>query len=269
MRRLAFAIFILILGNNVVAQESVAPLVGNPYIKKYAEQSTQKSLENSFDSTFVYYADTLEMPFFDDFSKNNFQDYPQDYTGSGVSSETYYSMLVENTTNPLPQGTQLISDKSYRVEVNTDNNTSDTIYYDSIVFEYSPLDVYPVTYQQYYAFPNYYVFDTTSNGVTTSDTLFVNPAEYEQYEASIFFVQLDDSSKFWLDSYAYHNYRMAINPITLGVATFDGLDDFGYPYNFGSNTNALCDYLTSKPINMGAYSASDSVYFSFLYQTVG
>ncbi|MDX1445375.1 hypothetical protein, partial [Lishizhenia sp.] len=269
MRRIAFAISILISGITAFAQESVAPLVSNPYLQREVVAVEQKSLENSFDSTFIYQSDTVELPFFDDFSRNNFQVYPTNYSGVGVTSELYYSMLAEGSTTPLPAGTKLTASKTFKVNVNVDNNTSDTVYYDSTVFEFSELEVYPVNYIQNFAYPNYYVFDTIVNGNLTSDTVFVVDAEFQQFEARIFFSQLNDSTKLWLDDYAYHNYRMAINPISLGVVTFDGLNERGYPYNFNSNNNALCDYLTSKPINMGAFSASDSVYFSFLYQTEG
>ncbi|SFT88242.1 Por secretion system C-terminal sorting domain-containing protein [Lishizhenia tianjinensis] len=269
MRRIAFAISILLSGITAYAQESVAPLIGNPSLQKEHAVAYQKSLENSFDSTFVYQSDSLELPFFDDFSRNNFQVYPTDFTGAGVTEELYYSMLMEASTTPMPAGSKFTTSKTFKVNVNVDNNTSDTVYYDSTVFEYNALDIYPVNYIQNYGYPNYFVFDTLENGNLTSDTVFVLDPEFEQYEARIFFTQLNDSTKLWLDTYAYHNYRMAKNPITLGVATFDGLNEFGYPYNFGSITNALCDYLTSKPINMGGYQASDSVYFSFLYQTEG
>ena len=51
----------------------------------------------------------------------------------------------------------------------------------------------------------------------------------------------------WTDSSAFINYNFPINPPTLGVATFDGLDFEGNPYN-NSNVNAagLCDELTSN-----------------------
>lgn len=267
MRRIAVAMSILISGITAFGQESLTPLMSNPYLQ--GNHVEERSLENSFDSTFIYYSDTLSLPFFDDFSRNNFQDYSTDYTGAGVSSELYYAMLAEGSTLPLAANTQLTSSRTFKVNVDLANNTSDTVYYDSIVFEYSALDVYPVNYVQNYAYPNYFVFDTLDNGNLSSDTVFVMDPEFEQFEARIFLSQLNDSTKLWLDKYAYHNYRMAKNPISLGVVTFDGLNENGYPYNFNNTTNVLCDYLTSKPINMGGFNAGDSVYFSFLYQTNG
>ena len=39
------------------------------------------------------------------------------------------------------------------------------------------------------------------------------------------------STNNWLDSNAYINTGFAIAPITLGIATFDGLNKKGYPYS--------------------------------------
>lgn len=80
----------------------------------------------------------------------------------------------------------------------------------------------------------------------------------------------------WTDSSAFINYNFPINPPTLGVATFDGLDFEGNPYN-NSNVNAagLCDELTSKPIDLFAdengfpYLVSDSLFLTFYFQRKG
>lgn len=71
----------------------------------------------------------------------------------------------------------------------------------------------------------------------------------------------------WLDNKAYINNHMAINPISQGVATFDGLDERGRAYGFGFALASLSDSLTSKPINL--FGATDTVYLSFYYQAQG
>ncbi len=75
------------------------------------------------------------------------------------------------------------------------------------------------------------------------------------------------SSDRWLDNKAYINNHMAINPISQGVATFDGLDERGRAYGFGFALASLSDSLTSKPINL--FGAMDTVYLSFYYQAQG
>ena len=47
----------------------IAPLYSNPNIGvKFKSQSQLKS-SGSIDSTFIYYSDTISLPFFDEFSK--------------------------------------------------------------------------------------------------------------------------------------------------------------------------------------------------------
>ncbi|MBL7883978.1 MAG: T9SS type A sorting domain-containing protein [Bacteroidia bacterium] len=74
----------------------------------------------------------------------------------------------------------------------------------------------------------------------------------------------------WLDNFVFVNNGFAKAPITVGVATFDGVNEKGYPYNFNAamGSSGQADYLTSKPINL-SYPASDSVYFSFYVQPQG
>lgn len=85
------------------------------------------------------------------------------------------------------------------------------------------------------------------------------------------------SASNWIDSnQVYVNTGFAIAPITLGVATFDGLNKNGYPYAINNpvNYSVSSDYLVSRPINLFAtsshiYSPADSIYISFYYQAEG
>ena len=89
---------------------------------------------------------------------------------------------------------------------------------------------------------------------------------------------LDDFSKenvypsdlFWMDKSVFINRDYAVAPVTIGVATFDGIDSTGYPYNFSasSGSSEVADHLTSKPIDLSIPS-SDTVYLSFYYQARG
>ena len=90
-----------------------------------------------------------------------------------------------------------------------------------------------------------------------------------QDSATQFFAPVNDPNLYWLDDEAFHNYTMAKNPWTLGVATFDGLDPNGYPYAIGTTTSGFADHLTSKPIDMTTLSPADSVYLTFVYQGQG
>ena len=61
----------------------------------------------------------------------------------------------------------------------------------------------------------------------------------------------------WLDNDVYINNTMAPNPPSIGMATFDGLDPGGAPYD----ESGQGDNLTSKPIDMSLLSGEEDIYF--------
>ncbi len=86
------------------------------------------------------------------------------------------------------------------------------------------------------------------------------------------------TGKHWTDSSVFVNTGFGIAPPSIGVATFDGLNKKGYPYNIAATAavTASADTLTSRPINLlnntlntYTYSPADSVGISFLYQAQG
>ena len=74
----------------------------------------------------------------------------------------------------------------------------------------------------------------------------------------------------WTDGAVYINADFPINPPSIGVATFDGLDGQGNAYEgidpsfFGS-----ADTLSSQPIDLSGFMPGDSLYLSFFYQAQG
>jgi hypothetical protein len=77
-------------------------------------------------------------------------------------------------------------------------------------------------------------------------------------------------NKLWLDSDVFINASYSINPVTIGVATFDALDKNGklYPAALTSN-HFSADKLTSDTIDLSSKSAKGSVYLRFYYQAGG
>jgi hypothetical protein len=91
---------------------------------------------------------------------------------------------------------------------------------------------------------------------------------------------LDDFSKpgpfpdpnLWQNNNVFVNYTYPMAAHTLGVATFDGVNGYGAPYDSACPLGAAypADTLTSQLIKMGNYNLiGDSVYFSFYYQPGG
>jgi len=71
----------------------------------------------------------------------------------------------------------------------------------------------------------------------------------------------------WEDRYATLNNGLPLNPPTVGVVSFDGTDEVGYPYSFDSGTGPA-DTLTTCPINLD-YGSDDGIGLSFYYQPQG
>lgn len=82
----------------------------------------------------------------------------------------------------------------------------------------------------------------------------------------------------WSDNSAYINSTYPISPLTIGVATLDGMKSNGRPYIDTTYYPGIvdvnlpwgpCDSLTSLPINLAGYTDADSVYLMFHYEAGG
>ena len=82
----------------------------------------------------------------------------------------------------------------------------------------------------------------------------------------------------WSDNAAFINSTFPLNPMTIGVATLDGLQSDGTPYSdtlyFSTITEAFLDWgltdsLTSLPINLSGLTPDDSVHLVFHVQGGG
>lgn len=82
---------------------------------------------------------------------------------------------------------------------------------------------------------------------------------------------LTPSSKFWLPgSGVYINNTLTNFHPSVNVATFDGLNAHGIPYNVVNPlTQGYTDTLTSQPVNLNGKVAADSVYLSFYWAAKG
>jgi hypothetical protein len=265
-----FAVFLSLL--SFAQEEFVRPLLVNPNISPTVYQ---QRLGNTLDSTFIYNIDTLDLPVWDDFSISKFIPYTAGYTDGNVTSQLYYQLM--NSTNTVPQNPALTF-------CNTDHAHHDTIsmigtvattftsYFPTPISVWvNDLTAFPVTGILTNLYEECYVLvDSIIDGVPDpdQDTIFYTASpDFVQDSARVFMVDYADPTKIWIDKYAYHNYTYAYQPWSLGVATLDGVDENGWPYDFG-NTSAheSADVLTSRPINLAG---KINVYLTFLYQAEG
>ncbi len=224
----------------------------------------------SLDSSFVFSTDTISLPFFDDFSTNKFQSYIADFNTPGTTNQLFYQILDPITLTPYPSGTFFSNLPTFKRTLDLSNDTYTDTTFNPISIKLGDFSSYPIQYQTIDVYPPYYIYDTI-NDISNNeiDTVWLSNPTYIQDSVRLFFTTIVEPSKLWIDSYAYHNYRFGLNPRSLGVVTFDGLDENGYPYLINTSQTNYADRLTSKSIDMSGYSASDSVYFSFLYQPEG
>ena len=261
-----FLIFCLFTITSFAQQMEVGPITRNVHLPE--KPSILKSGNGNIDSTFIYVSDTLNLPFYDDFSSNKFQVYTAQFNDPGVTSQLYYHLLNSATMLPFSSTASFTNGATFK---RTYDSTTDT-FIDSVFATTSvkvgDFSAYPVNYQTEDLYPPYYIYDTV--GVPdVRDTIWVTNPTYLQDSARVFFSTLADPNAHWLDHQAYLNERFGFNPRSLGVVTFDGLDEFGYPYQIGTAITNYADRLTSKPLNLGSLSAADSVYLSFLVQPEG
>ena len=72
----------------------------------------------------------------------------------------------------------------------------------------------------------------------------------------------------WADRNVLVNTTMCVGPLSIGVASFDGTDEYGFPYNINQNgSDTVADYLTSHYIRY--QNPPVNLMLSFLYQRGG
>jgi len=85
------------------------------------------------------------------------------------------------------------------------------------------------------------------------------------------------SSSHWADNHVFINSDYPVFPVTVGVATFDAIDENGRLYPNAGDNRFKADYLTSHPIRLDsvfspepkALTAADSIFLSFYFQPEG
>lgn len=265
--RFKIAFLFIILGSLSIAQGlEVGPIMRNFHLTAGVQQL--KSTGNQIDSTFFFTPDTLSLPFFDEFSSDKFQKYVEDYNAPGLTQQVFYQLLNPQNLQPLASAAAFTDQATFRRTYDVSTSSFTDSIFPTIAVKVGDFSAFPIVYSTLNLYPPYYIYDTI--GIPdTPDTVWVQNPSFIQDQATIFFATLNDPSALWLDNYAYHNYRYAVDPRSLGVVTFDGLDENGYPYAIGSSLTNTADYLHSKPLDLSPYTASDSLYFSFLVQPQG
>lgn len=265
MKLTAILLFVLSAGIVSAQHEVLNDLITN--------ESLIKNQKRNVDGTFIYYEDTIDLPIRDDFSTNKFVPYDAQPGDANVLDSVQYLLWDTGLTAPIPLDS-FATDTTFLYQYDT-LSTADSVVSTRTAFsptQYVLYDVseYPFTANIVDLWPPYNVHDSSAM-ITgdVNDTTWI--PDLWQDSVTIYLVSptARDTNFIWVDNYAYRNSRYPIDPPTVGVATFDGLDENGYPYSFGNvNAYEIADYLTSKPISMASHIAT-STYLSFFYQSTG
>ncbi len=250
--------------------ESINPLINNPHITS-SKTITKEKKTDSFDSTFIYKYDTLSLPIFDEFSTNKIQKYTKNYSDFDVTFEKKYKLLKSDNITPYSKSEKFSSNITYRKIYSIDGLTHKDIDLPIIQINVGDLKTYPVKYSNKNVYPAYNIIDSLGviNDISDTIPLIINEIDIIQDSAIQFFKPINDLNSIWTDNKAYHNYRFGYLPWSIGVMTFDGLDENGKAYDLGANNSDYADYLTTKPIDLSSNTIADSIYLSFLYQAGG
>ena len=96
------------------------------------------------------------------------------------------------------------------------------------------------------------------------------PSTFLPFEEDFAAELIYPSSRRWADKQAYVNRTFPIDPLSIGVATLDGLDEFGFPYAVSNLlVDGPADSLTSLPFCLDNVTITDSLYLSFYFQPEG
>jgi len=260
------SVFVLIIGFTSFGQEVLNPI--GAMKREGASPKKKVSLKSitTVDSTFIYSFDTLSLPLLDEFSHSKFPVLDAQPGDPNVTEQKFY-YLTDLSDVPLTNDKKFSTSLTRRYTISGGVVQSQTDL-PLITIKMADFQHYPVVYSTIQLYPPYNIFDTLDYPNAIDTVALTNP-DVKQDSITVFYAHESDPTAYWADNYAYHNYTHAVNPWTLGVVTFDGLDETGYPYAFGTTQSGYADFLTSKTINLASYAPNDSIYLSFLVQRKG
>lgn len=264
-------ILLLCLSIFTDAQERIVDLTTNANIIEHNKELNQYRTPNSTNQFWIY-TPIAVLPFQDDFSRIRNADYNADHYPASAKSDTLWHSYKIN--GAIPGATELyyMKDTSYTFTFNSSNNTVSK-------FANAPLQL---TFFQNKLAPNsitltkefWPVYDSISfNSITQQpDTFFVAPDTLINYLSdTLYYIKVAAGQANWKNRNVYWNDTYPVNPPSIGVVTFDGIDSTGYPYNFNIATaQGKADVLNSVPFDLSLFTPeNDSIYFSFFYQSTG
>ncbi len=252
--------------------EELTPLQFNPslYYSTLGKKSNSHQHRYVVDKgNIILSSDTIQLPFFDDFSHRTTPDYKWNENHVTNTYQNVRSVCVTTEGIDNVQGF-FMDDTAWTYTFNVDSQRVDSVAQQPIAFNYfnGSSNCFSSTPSTIYYWNTFYryTFNTLGKAI---DSVLAQPIDSFYYAPLITLVQ-GQPGTLWIENSALINNTYPVNPPTIGVATFDGLDEYGLPYNNSSNTTyGFADALTSKPINLSGLTGADNIALSYFLEPQG
>lgn len=252
----------LMLSIKVIGQDFMSVPGSNPHLFSREKVKKNNSKLLNQEGNLIYRYDTLDLPFIDDFTSDHLPERVYVEKDSTLEDTVLYRLFIGNELYRGVEGFR--SDSTYEIYTDSAGNETRRIANASTAVNVRDITVFPSNLVPRNVFPPYnFVFD--ENGIL-SDTINLEPDIFQ--DSARFYLIPPDPNAFYIDRSVYINNTLGIDPPSIGVATFDGLNEFGRAYDINNSFRLQADRLTSVPIDLTSL-PDTNVYFSFFYQPQG
>jgi hypothetical protein len=273
MRIKHFTLFVSLLCYVVQshAQERIVELSTNARVIQQNQDLNIGRAPNSLNQFWVYTPISI-LPFQDDFSRVKNTNYNRDdYPASAKSDTLWYNYKI-NGALPSTVDLYYMIDTSYTFTFNATDNTVSKVANSPFQLTFFQNKLAPNTITLAKEF--WPAYDSISYNTTTlqPDTFFIQPDTLITFLSdTLYYTKLAAGEANWKNRNVFWNDNYPVNPPSIGVVTFDGIDSTGYPYNFNIQTaQGKADVLNSVPFDFSLFTpVEDSIHFSFYYQSTG
>jgi hypothetical protein len=263
MKKASLFLIVICLFFSSWAQDRLNSVGTNPSL--YTPQSKLQENDKLLvaEDSIIYQYDTLSLPFIDDFSKNYLPKRVTDLTSSNVRDTLFYALYQNGVKVHDSVSYSRVPTFSYQIGIlgDTITKTPNTF----VIVEVFNLDIYPPESADSTYYPNYNIYDTIGG----AGPVRIKVLNDKVQDSAYFYIVDKNPNDKYIDRDVLVNQSFPVNPPSFGVATFDGLDEYGLPYSLDYNEQVSADKLTSMPIDLENPSGMDQVYLSFYYQPQG
>jgi hypothetical protein len=247
--------FALLLVSLVNAQERVYDLEYNPVIFYEDYNPDAANQLGLVKGEYLIVPDTLDVPFFEDFSKDKlFQKPSWDnlVIDTGINRSIQLGAVRDTFEFMTTPSWDYIFNGNGEVIDSTEKDTVRLILNDDIFDLKKRTDTIN-------AWPTFYRYTSLTDSTEVApDSVII----YSKFDL------IQDPDANWLERQVYINNTYVEEKLSLNVATFDGLNENGLPYD-PDDTYGPADTLTSQFISLKNFDVNDGLFLSFYYLSTG